>query len=666
MSLEKNVEQIFQSTRYACVYINPADLSISDTNLAAQRLFGFSGDELCVRKLTEIVLNEPDHLKKEIALASAGHKRSVILEAWDARQGERSRMQAGVISHDSPKDGKRLAVIIPLSSAEAKSVYTAETFIQSLLEAMPDAVLALDEEGDVMACNWKFQQMWRVPRMLLEKGVESKLNEHMTSLIKPGMLLPGSESDFLTGSEVFDRLYLKDGRTLEYQRRPILSSDQKKSWVISFKDVSSVHDSEKLLYEALQEVTAIIDASMMGVVFIKKGKITKASIKAEEMFGYSKNELTGMKAQSLFSSESGQGPSTAQGGEALDKGVFMSERQFKRKDGSKFWARLTGKALDISAPASGAVWIIDDITERRRADEKIQLATTVFDNISEGIIITNNQGNIQFVNPAFTQVTGYDPVDVIGKPPSVLQSGKHDKEFYHDMWQRLVDRGSWQGEIWNRRKSGEIFAEWLSITAMKNTHGETTNYAGIFNDITYKKENEELVRHLAFHDPLTQLPNRRMFLERMEIELSHAKRDKELAAVMFMDLDNFKDINDTYGHNAGDFVLQAAAERISSCLRESDSVSRFGGDEFTVLTPKIRTPDDAGAIARKIIEALMGAQVNLGQGKTVNIQTSMGISVFPDDGHTSEDLLNKADRAMYFAKKDGRHSFHFFNSKVML
>ncbi|MDH5639605.1 MAG: diguanylate cyclase, partial [Nitrospinota bacterium] len=462
-----------------------------------------------------------------------------------------------------------------------------------------------------------------------------------------------------------DRVLLKDGRTIELLCRSVAYGSLDKSWVIIFRDISSTFEVEKMLYAALQELGAIIDASRRGVVLVKKGKITRASSKAEQMLGYEKKEMEGMNAQSLFSQDKDEASLSTGSVESLPDGVFMSERMFLRKNSSKFWATLTGRALDHKAPAAGAVWVIEDITEQKRSDEKIRMSNTVFDNINEGIIISDIKGVIQFVNPAFTRVTGYAPEEAIGKRPSILQSGRHDKDFYHDMWQRLVDAGGWQGEIWNRRKSGEIYAEWLSITAMKGAHGETTHYTGVFSDITYKKDNDDLVHHLAFHDPLTHLPNRRMFFERMDVELAHAKREGSQVAVLFMDLDNFKQINDVLGHNAGDMVLQMTGDRISGALRESDSVSRFGGDEFTILVPKLRGNEDAGDIAGKILDSLTSTELTVGTD-TVRVQASLGISVYPDDGLTGEDLINKADRAMYFAKKEEKGTFKFFDHTTML
>jgi diguanylate cyclase (GGDEF)-like protein/PAS domain S-box-containing protein len=666
MNFEHNLEQFFLSTRYACIYIDPSSLIVIDANLAAQRLFGMGREALIAKSLAEFTLNEKDQLKKEIALAASGQKRGVTIKTREARSGNVIETLANVVPFATAGKEGRIAIVIPIKRREEPE--KEDDFVQSMMEAMPSGAVLMGGDGGLVACNWKFQQMWRIPKPLLEKGSERELCAHMAGQLKEGERLARRPGEILnyTGDEHEDRVALHDGRTFEIMRHLVAGVGPTRGWIISFKDVSNVYEVERMLYEALQELGAIIDASRMGVIFVKKGRITRASHKTEEMLGYGAKEMEGLNAQSLFPKERVEAPAQSAGaGEALPDGVFMAERLFLRKNGSRFWAMLTGRALDPQAPATGAVWVIEDITEHKRADEKIRMSNIVFDNINEGIIISNIKGEIQFVNPAFTKVTGYSAEEVIGRRANFLKSGRHGKDFYHDMWKRLLEIGSWQGEIWNRRKSGEIFAEWLSITAMKNAHGETMNYTGVFSDITYRKDNEELVRHLAFHDPLTHLPNRRMFLERMDMELIHAKRDGAMVAMMFLDLDNFKPINDNFGHNAGDMVLQMTSERITKCLRESDSVSRFGGDEFTVLTPNIKSEQDAAAIAGKIMASLAGPPLSIGPAE-VTVKASMGISMYPKDGLTGEDLVNKADRAMYFAKKQGKGAFMFFDATTML
>ncbi|MGM0767293.1 MAG: diguanylate cyclase domain-containing protein [Pseudomonadota bacterium] len=293
----------------------------------------------------------------------------------------------------------------------------------------------------------------------------------------------------------------------------------------------------------------------------------------------------------------------------------------------------------------------------------LQLAERVIESSFEGILVTDNDMRIEFVNPAFTQLTGYAAEEVIGKTPKILSSGRHDGEFYQRMWQSLETHGYWRGEIWNRRKSGELYLELLTVTAITDDQGETTHYAGLFTDITQNRKNEEQIRQLAYYDALTGVPNRRLLEDRLEHAIRHAHRKGMLLAVMFMDLDHFKQVNDTLGHATGDELLLQFTRRVHDVLREDDTLARLGGDEFIVLLPEMDTVDDVLRVARRLI-AQTGEPFDI-EGHRVQIGASVGISLYPDDGATATDLLQAADIAMYRAKRDGRNGFHLFNPQVM-
>ncbi|MCE5182256.1 MAG: EAL domain-containing protein [Betaproteobacteria bacterium] len=287
-----------------------------------------------------------------------------------------------------------------------------------------------------------------------------------------------------------------------------------------------------------------------------------------------------------------------------------------------------------------------------------KLADKIFEYASEGVLITSPEGNIVNVNNAFTTVTGYSRDEVIGKNPGLLNSGRQNATFYRAMWQSLLETGRWQGEIWNRRKNGEIYLEWLSITAVKDDEDRPTHYVAIFSDITTVKENEQRIHNLAYFDALTELPNRTLFQDRLNQAMARAERDGKLVAVMLLDLDRFKLVNDTLGHTAGDVLLMDAASRISECVRESDTVARLGGDEFTVILPDMENAIDASQVAQKIIDAL--AMPFTLEGQQVFITASIGISFYPANGDTVEALTKTADIAMYHAKEQGRNNYQFF------
>lgn len=302
-----------------------------------------------------------------------------------------------------------------------------------------------------------------------------------------------------------------------------------------------------------------------------------------------------------------------------------------------------------------------------KAHELLQeqrLSRIVFDNSLEGITVTDAQARIKMVNRAFTETTGYSAEEVIGKTPAILKSGKQGIDFYANFWAMLKKTGEWRGEIWNKRKNGSIYPEWLNIRAVSNRRGEVEYYVAVFSDITERKEHEARITHQAFHDALTGLPNRVLFLDRLEQALTQAKRRKCLApAVMFLDLDRFKQINDTLGHEAGDNLLKEVANRLRDCVRESDTVARIGGDEFTVLLMDTTQECGAQSVATKILDSMM-EPIMLG-GRLTLISASIGISVYQKDGLDAETLLKHADAAMYQAKASGRAGMCFFSPELL-
>ncbi|NVJ93635.1 MAG: EAL domain-containing protein [Methylocystaceae bacterium] len=314
---------------------------------------------------------------------------------------------------------------------------------------------------------------------------------------------------------------------------------------------------------------------------------------------------------------------------------------------------------DTSQKVIGGVCQGQDITERRLAERRLRLSSKVFDSTAEAIMITDEKGLIIDVNTAFTDITGYNREDVIGQNPRMMKSGRHSQAFYEDMWQELQERGIWRGEIWDRRKNGEEFPKMLSISAARNESGRLVNYVAVFSDITGQKENENKLEQLAHFDPLTGLPNRVLFQDRLYSALARAKREKEHMAVLFVDLDRFKQINDSFGHRMGDLLLKEVSRRLQHSMREIDTVARLSGDEFTVILTDIVSNEDIEMVASRIVKSV-GAPYFF-EGHELFVSASVGISVYPLDGDSSEDLMRHADVAMYQAKEKGRNNYQFFD-----
>ena len=299
---------------------------------------------------------------------------------------------------------------------------------------------------------------------------------------------------------------------------------------------------------------------------------------------------------------------------------------------------------------------------QRRAEDELRLYGTVFTHAAEGMTITDADSRIVAVNPAFCAITGYTPDEVIGRTPALLNSGRQGEDFYRKMWMSLRETGQWQGEIWNRRKDGGIFPEWLSIAAVSDDGGESGHYIGVFTDISERKQSEARIHHLAHHDALTGLPNRLLLEDRIEQGILKSKRGQRQMAIIFIDLDRFKNINDTLGHAVGDTLLIQAAQRGLHVLRDTDTLCRQGGDEFVVVLPELESRQDAAHVCRKILSAL--CQPYLLAGHELTVSGSAGIALYPEDGETASELLRKADAAMYRAKEEGRNTFCYFSAEI--
>lgn len=339
------------------------------------------------------------------------------------------------------------------------------------------------------------------------------------------------------------------------------------------------------------------------------------------------------------------------------------EGEFRMHHTSDDWIWIQGSGsvveLDIHGEVVRICGIYQNISERKKAEEKIKLISRVFTDTHEGVLITDNKGLVVDVNPAFCEITGYQRQEVLGKSPSILRSGKQSKEFYQDMWSEIEATGYWQGEIWNRKKTGELYAELLTISSLFNDEVEVVNYIGLFTDITENKKQQEKLSQMAHYDLLTGLPNRVLFVDRFKQAIAHSNRSGCKLAVCYLDLDNFKPVNDNYGHAAGDSLLIDVAERITASIREGDTVSRQGGDEFALLINDVHTNSDCEEAVQRVINALESPC--LIEGVEHEITASIGVAIYPDDDNDIDTLVRHADNAMYQAKLMGKNRYYIFD-----
>ncbi len=415
------------------------------------------------------------------------------------------------------------------------------------------------------------------------------------------------------------------------------------------------------LYERHRKYHSVIRTTGEGFWQIdREGRLLEANPAYTRLSGYSETELVVMRVTDLEAQESPE--KTAEHIRyIMAQGTDMFETQHRRKDGSVWDVEVNASFIDEDG--GYFVCFFRDITERKRAKQELRIAATAFETL-EGITITDASEIIVRVNQAFTQITGYMPEEVIGKKPSILKSGHHDQEFYRTMRCALQNDGQWEGEIWDRHKDGHIYPKWLAITAVKDDFGCITHYVGNFTDITERKASEEKIKSLAFYDTLTELANRRLLTERLDHAIAVQARTENYGALLFLDLDNFKLLNDTQGHGVGDELLIEVAHRLKACVRETDTVARLGGDEFIVLLGELGTTSESAAVqaktvAEKIASAL--AEPYVLSSVVHNCSSSIGIVLFCDAGSTADSVLAQADTAMYAAKKSGKNTYRFFD-----
>lgn len=310
--------------------------------------------------------------------------------------------------------------------------------------------------------------------------------------------------------------------------------------------------------------------------------------------------------------------------------------------------------------------ITRDVTERKQSEAQLRLAAQVFEQSSEGFVITDANKKIMMANKAFTRVTGYSLDEVMGMDPGqFLGSGLQDEAFYHAMWEAINTKGFWQGEIWNKRKDGGIYPELLNVSKVTDSHDTVTHYVGIFTDLSQLKDSEKKLEFLAHHDPLTHLPNRALLYYRIQLAITRSHRENTQLALMMLDLDRFKNVNDSFGHLAGDDLLQQVAKRLSASLRKMDTVARLGGDEFTILLEDVKDSDNAAKVAQTLINQL-AEPFCLRNFGDVKIGASIGISLFPKHGKTPEALMQQADSALYLAKAQGRGRYAYFSNDLTI
>jgi len=421
--------------------------------------------------------------------------------------------------------------------------------------------------------------------------------------------------------------------------------------------LSELSDSRELFEAVLKAMADMV------LVFDDDGRLIYYNIPEDSTLCLPQEQLLGMRYREVIGEE--LGPQVEAALDATRRGVVGKvEYRLETTKGLRWFSAQMSPIVE-NERYMGSVAVVHDIDDYKRALKDLKLAGILFESTIEGICVCNPEGTIRAVNPAFTAITGYAAVDVIGHNPRLLKSDRHDKEFYQEMWSSLTKAGSWQGEIWNRRKSGETYPEFLAINEVRDRSGKLNYYVGVFTDLSEIKLRDDLIRHQTYHDPLTGLPNRELLEDRLKVAARLHGRREEVFAVVMLDLDNFKQVNNSLGHAVGDQLLRLVAERLVGCMRESDTVARMGADRFVMLLlpPGVRGVNDVLAAVRRVQACF--AKPFVCEEQEIYVSASMGLALFPSDGRDGLTLLKHADQAIVHARSQGKKSSYSFYSDEM-
>ncbi|MDC7235923.1 MAG: EAL domain-containing protein [Spirochaetales bacterium] len=433
----------------------------------------------------------------------------------------------------------------------------------------------------------------------------------------------------------------------------------------TLRDISSYHEARENIRTNEERFRFIVESTNDFVWEVdREGQYTYVSPQVKDILGYTPDELIGKSPFDLMPQEEvGRILPLFQRAVEKEQKLINLENHNLSKEGKHVVLETSGAPFyNREHILAGYRGIDRDISSRKVYEDQLILTENIFNNTVEGIVITDPDGTIEQINTSFTRITGYSEEEALGQNPRLLKSDRHPDSFYRDMWNSLLSQGTWNGEIWNRRKDGTAYPEWLSISAIYDSTGNIKNFISVFHDISDQKNSEEKLEFLAFHDPLTKLPNRNLFYDRLSVALEHSKRNESLFAHLYMDVDNFKDINDTFGHPFGDELLCAIKDRVSTLMRKSDTFSRYGGDEFAILLNNLNSEKDVLDFSGRILELFQ--EPLLIQGEKIFTSLSIGMAIYPLDGEDIVTLEKNADMALYQAKKEGKHKAVLYHERL--
>ncbi|MBM9519996.1 EAL domain-containing protein [Desulforhopalus vacuolatus] len=542
---------------------------------------------------------------------------------------------------------------------------SSQALIKTLLDTVPDLIWLKDKKGVYLACNAKFARMYNSP----ENEIIGKTDYDFIDKERADYFHKNDQHVLISGkTTAYEELlpFADDNHSefVEAIKTPMLDNNGNLIGILGVaRDITKYKESLTQLKESESRLNAAQSYAKIGYWELQEDQKTAFwSDQMYALFGTDKGSKTGPETLCKVMNRSDFQTFTTSIKKSFSTGYehHIFYQITRPNDGQKRWIECRGKlemnSVDKTFKVSG---FAQDITEQKNEQEKLKLSSRVFSDTHEGIVITNSEQLIVDVNPAFSQITGYSLEDSVGKPLSILKSGKQSPQFYADMWQTVTEQGYWQGEVWNRTRQGSLYAESLNISSLKNDQDKVTHYVGMFSDITKSKQQQDQLNLIAHYDVLTKLPNRVLFINRFHQSIIHSMRTGHQFAVCFLDLDDFKPVNDNYGHETGDRLLIEVAKRITACIRKEDTVSRQGGDEFAILLNDIESDSQYEKTINRIHQAL--ALPYFLDDVQHNVTASSGVTLYPSDDGDIDTLLRHADRAMYQSKLLGKNRFQLYN-----
>lgn len=658
---EARFRTLFENARDGILIVDMAGRLI-DTNACGAQMLGYSRDEIRRLKVRDILSElERSRVPDNWEGWEVG---SNAVSEWVFLRKDGSTFEGEVNSQLLP-DGRFMGILRDVTERKKIEQEMAK-FSEQLQLALDAANMGwwhYDVATDKVTYDERYQRICGFSgESLGSKDVlnrthpddRAKLQENMDAALNPVNPEP---------YEIEVRIVLDDGSVRWIQAHGIATVEGEgknrhaTEMVGTVADITEKKEAAERLIESEEKFRTLVEGASDAVfVHDMDGRIVEVNKMACDSLGYTRDELLQM---SVFDVDPDFDPKYAKSvwSQPARGEVITIPSRHHRKDGTLFPVEVRISSILVSGQRL-FIALVRDVTERERAEEAQRLAATIYRDSSEAMIVLDENHMIVMVNQAFANITGYDSTEVIGRKPSFLRAGQHDEAFYDGMWQQVDETGRFKGETWQKKKNGQFFAVQVTVNAIAGERGIPQRYVVLLSDITEKKLSDDMIWNQANFDTLTGLPNRRFFRDRLEHEVRNAKRSKLPLALLFIDLDGFKDVNDTLGHDMGDMLLKEAAGRLYHCVRESDTVARLGGDEFTVILTELHDPGNADRVAHHILQTL-SEPVTLGN-EVAYVSASVGITLFPSDAVDVENLIRNADQAMYEAKQRGKNQYQYF------